>query len=116
MRLGEGLLDAMRADLALQLDEIDHGAERAVVLPWQQRQRGRDVVRDHREPVGRVDREMDWVLSFRALPVDHGKLAGHWVDRHRRDIAKIAMHRVDEASRAVEGEKRRIDEIAEELD
>ncbi|MHC2621334.1 hypothetical protein ACVIW2_003366 [Bradyrhizobium huanghuaihaiense] len=116
MRLGKGLLDAMWPNLAFQLDEIDHGSERAVLVSRQQRKRGGDVIGHHHEPVARVDGEMDGILSFRALAVDHRELAARRIDRHRRNVAEIAMYCVEEATRPIEGEERRIDEVTQQLD
>ena len=116
MRLRKRLLDPMRPDLAFQLDEIDHQLQRAILVAWQQRERRGDVVGDHHKAVAGIDGEMNGILAFRALPIDHTQRSSGGIDRHGGDVAQVAMHRIEKAPRAVEGEERRIDEIAEALE
>src|SRR3954463_1456150 len=120
MWLGEGLLDPMRPELALEGHVVGHGAKRAILVQRQNGQArhvvlGRDVVRHHDELVTWIDGEMDRVLALRCLLVKEGEFARARVNAEGADLAGVAMHRIQTALLAIKGEKGRVEQVSHEL-
>ncbi len=105
VRVRARLLGWMRPGRARQLDEIASWRKRTIPVDWQDRHRSRRVVRYHKEPVTRIDREMNRVRPASLLPVQLCQAAARHVDGKRGYVAQVGMHRVEKATAMVDGQK-----------
>ena len=71
-----------------------------------------DVVGDDHEAPGGVDREIHRVLSACALLVQLGYVPGLRVDAKGTDLAAVAVDRVERTLGDIEGEERRVYQVA----
>ncbi|GLC98039.1 hypothetical protein Tamer19_74480 [Cupriavidus sp. TA19] len=115
MGLGLLLLDPVRADWAIQLDQLRHLAQRALAVQRQYREAGANVIGHHHKPLARVQRQVNGVLAVGALAVDEFQPPAGTVDREGADVAHVAMHAVQAVAAAVQRQERRVDEIADDL-
>src|SRR6185437_15616053 len=109
------LLGAMRSYVTLERRQGRVGAEGAVILHREHRDRIGAVVGDEQELAGGVEREVDGVVTAGRLAAYHAEVAGLAVDRVGGDVAAIAVHRIEEAACLVDGQERGVLESAEQL-
>ncbi|MCY1434218.1 hypothetical protein D9M71_502740 [compost metagenome] len=115
MRLGERLLDPVRPDRAFQLHQLADRAQAAIGLHVQHRQGAGNVVGHHHVALARVQRQVHRVAAFATDGIEQGQAAIVAVDGEGADFAAIAMHAVQPVTGTVEGQERRVDQVADHL-
>ncbi|MNH29004.1 hypothetical protein D3C79_892100 [compost metagenome] len=73
------------------------------------------MVGNHQEPLTRIQRQMHRILSFTALAVEECQLPTCLVDAEGTDLTAVAMNSVEAITGAIEGKKRGIHQVVDQL-
>jgi hypothetical protein len=116
VRVHAALLDLVRSLRAGDGGERGVTAKAAVVVHQQRRKRVRAVIGDSEEPAGGIEGKMHGLEAAGRLAVDVSQRSLATVDGEGVGLGAIAMHRIEKAAVARQGEEGRVLEATEKLD